>query len=222
MPKIEESVFAVPAEDLWKLIPYTKQGLIKADSEVLKSIVRNGLFRKRAELEEDPSFKQIIPYGIITCGDSFYLFKRTSGQREKRLHNKFTLGAGGHMNPGKSLEPDEHYLTDELKRELSEEVRMLNGCVTENIEFIGFINDDTIPVGRFHVGLLYHIRVSNKEVYIRETDKMTAEWIEKSNLAEFYEGMETWSRMVVDCVILPPCPPTSLRRSGFAEAKKGG
>ena len=27
------------------------------------------------------------------------------GQTEKRLHNKFTLGAGGHMNPGGSMEP---------------------------------------------------------------------------------------------------------------------
>ena len=30
---------------------------------------------------------------------------------------------------------------------------------------------------------------------------MTAEWIDKSNLAEFYEGMETWSRIVFDFYI---------------------
>jgi predicted NUDIX family phosphoesterase len=201
MNNTDELVFAVPTYELWKLIPYKKQGLITANSEVLKTLVQNGLFRKRSELEEDPSFKQIIPYAIISNGDSFYLFKRRSGQREKRLHNKFTLGAGGHMNPGKSKEPDEKYLIDELKRELSEEVRLLNGCVIEGIEFIGFINDDTIPVGRFHTGLLYHIRVPNKEVYINETDKLTAEWIEKSSLAEYYEEMETWSRIVLDFYI---------------------
>ncbi len=201
MHKIDESVFAVPTIELWKLIPYKEKGLIRENSEVLKSIVQEGLFRKRSELEEDPSFKQIIPYGVITCGDSFYLFKRSPGQREKRLHNLFTLGAGGHMNPGESAEPDEQYLIDELKRELSEEVKLINGCRIEDIEFTGFINDDTIPVGRFHTGLLYNIRVSNKEVYINETDKMTAEWVEKSSLAEFYEGMETWSRIVFDFYI---------------------
>jgi len=201
MSNMEESVFAVPTDVLWKLIPYKEQGLIPEKSEVLKSIVQNGLFRKRSELEEDPSFKQIIPYGVITCGDSFYLFKRSSGQREKRLHNLYTLGAGGHMNPGDSEEPDEQYLTHELKRELSEEVRLLNGCRIEGIQFIGFVNDDTIPVGRFHTGLLYIIRVSNKEVYINETEKMTAEWVDKSNLAEFYEGMETWSKIVFDSYI---------------------
>jgi predicted NUDIX family phosphoesterase len=198
---MDELVFAIPTDKLWKLVPYKEKGLIPEKREVLKRIVPEGLFRKRSELEEDPSFKQIIPYAVITFGDSFYLFKRSTGQREKRLHNLFTLGAGGHMNPGGAMEPDEQYLTDELKRELSEEIRLLNGCRIEEIQFIGFINDDTIPVGRFHTGLLYNIRVSNKEVYINETEKMTAEWVEKSNLAEFYEGMETWSRIVFDFYI---------------------
>ncbi len=105
------------------------------------------------------------------------------------------------MNPSNSMESKEQYLTDELKRELFEELRLLNGCLIENIEFIGFINDDTIPVGSVHIGLLYHIHVSNKDVYINEMDKMTADWIEKSNLAEFYEEMETWTKITFDYYI---------------------
>ncbi len=201
MNNTEEIVFAFPTAELWKLIPYKKKGLIKGNSEVLNSIVQNGMFRERSELEEDPCFKQIIPYAIISYRDSYYLFKRTSGQTEKRLHNKSTLGAGGHMNPSDSAEPDEQYLIDELKRELFEEVNLINGCLIEDIEFIGFINDDTIPVGRAHIGLLYNIHVSNKEIYINETDKMTAEWIDKSILAEFYKGMETWTKIVFDSYI---------------------
>jgi predicted NUDIX family phosphoesterase len=198
---MEELVFAFPTHELWKLMTYKKKGLIRENSEVLKKIVLNGLFLRRSELEEDPSFKQIIPYAIISIEESFYLFRRTSGQTEKRLHNKFSLGVGGHMNPDDSMVPKEQYLTDELKRELYEEVKLLNGCLIEDIEFIGFINDDTIPVGRVHIGLLYIIHVSNKDVYINETDKMTADWIEKSNLAEFYRGMETWSRIAYDFYI---------------------
>ena len=198
---MDELVFAFPTDELWKLMTYKKKGLIRENSEVLKKIVHNGLFLRRRELEEDPSFKQIIPYGIITDKDLFYLFKRTSGQTEKRLHNKFSLGVGGHMNPDDSMESKEQYLIDELKRELFEEVKLLNGCLIEDIEFIGFINDDTIPVGRVHIGLLYNIHVSNKEVYINETDKMTAGWIDKSNLAEFYGGMETWTKIAFDFYI---------------------
>jgi predicted NUDIX family phosphoesterase len=105
------------------------------------------------------------------------------------------------MNPDNSMEPKEQYLIDELKRELYEEVKLLNGCLIEDIEFIGFINDDTIPVGRVHIGLLYNIHVSNKEVYINETDKMTADWIDKSILAEFYGEMETWTKIAFDFYI---------------------
>ena len=201
MNNMEELVLVYPNDELWKLMTYKKKGLIRENSEVLKKIVQNGLFLKRGELEEDPSFKQIIPYAIISNKNSFYLFRRTSGQTEKRLHNKFSLGVGGHMNPNDSLEPKDQYLIDELKRELFEEVKLLNGCLIEEIEFIGFINDDTIPVGRAHIGLLYIIHVSNKEVYINETDKMTADWIEKSDLDEFYEVMETWSKIAFDCYI---------------------
>ena len=201
MNNMEEFVFAFPTDELWKIITYKEKGLIKGNSETLKQIVQNGLFLRRSELEEDPSFKQIIPYAIISDKDSYYLFRRRSGQTEKRLHNKFSLGVGGHMNPDDSLEPKEQYLINELKRELFEEVRLLNGCLIEDIEFIGFINDDTIPVGRVHIGLLYNIHVSNKEVYINETDKMTADWIDKSNLAEFYEGMETWTKITFDFYI---------------------
>jgi predicted NUDIX family phosphoesterase len=215
---MEELVFAFPTDELWKLLNYKKKGLIRENSEILNRIVQNGLFLRRSELEENPSFKQIIPYAIISNKEpesrdwrdklrgvrqsqSFYLFKRTSKQTEKRLHNKFSLGVGGHMNPDNSMESKEQYLIDELKRELYEEVKLLNGCLIEDIEFIGFINDDTISVGSVHIGLLYNIHVSNKEVYINETDKMTADWIDKPNLAEFYEGMETWTKITFDFYI---------------------
>jgi len=198
---LEVLVFAIPTDEFWKLITYEEKGLIKDNSEVLKRIVQHGLFRKRSELEEDPSFKQVIPYAIISNKESFCLFKRTSKQTEKRLHNKFSLGVGGHMNPSNSKESKEQYLINELKRELFEEVKLLNGCLIEDIEFIGFINDDTISVGSVHIGLLYNIHVSNKNVVINETDKMTADWIDKPDLAEFYEGMETWAKIIFDYYI---------------------
>ncbi|MDZ7738494.1 MAG: hypothetical protein U5K32_05395 [Bacteroidales bacterium] len=195
---MEESVFAIPTDKLWKLLSYKNAGLIEGNRDVLKRILRNGVFRKRGDLEEDPSFKQIIPYAIISHKESFYLFKRTSGQREQRLHNKLHLGVGGHMNPGRSNKTNEQYLISELKRELFEEVKLLNNCVIEDIEFIGFITDDSIPVSRVHIGLLFIIHVSNKDLVINETDKMTAGWIDKTDLADYYNEMETWTKIAID------------------------
>ena len=208
---MEEFVFAFQTDELWKLMTYKKKGLIKGNSEVLKRIVQNGLFRRRSELEEDPSHKQIIPYAIISNKESYYLFRRTSSQTERRLHNKFSLGVGGHMNQSNSEESREQYLIDELKRELFEEIKLLNGCLIEEIEFIGFLNDDSIPVSRVHLGLLYNIRVSNKNIQVYETNKMTAAWIEKLDLADFYEGMETWTKIIFDSYIMCNCRMTDDR-----------
>jgi predicted NUDIX family phosphoesterase len=198
---MEELVFAFPATELWSLLTYKEQGFIHGSTDDLKIIARKGVFRKRKELEEDLSFKQIIPYGVISCNNSFFLLKRTGGQTDKRLPDLFYLGVGGHMNPGQPAIPEDIYIISELKRELFEEVRLENGCEIEAIEFKGFINDDTIEVGRFHIGLLYNIRVSNKEVYISETDKMTAEWLDKPDLVRFYDEMETWSQIAFDFYI---------------------
>jgi predicted NUDIX family phosphoesterase len=195
---VEELVLAIPTDDLWKLLPYKETGLIKGNRDVLNRIVQKGLFRRRSALEDDPSFKQIIPYAMISNKESFLLFKRISGQREKRLHNKLHLGAGGHMNPGNSYERNAQYPINELKRELFEEVTLSDGCFIEGIEFIGLINDESIPVSRVHIGLLYHIRVSNKNVVINETDKMKADWIDKLDLADYYEEMETWTKIAFD------------------------
>jgi predicted NUDIX family phosphoesterase len=198
---LEELVFAIPSKKLWKLINYKESGLIIEKAEVLKKIIQNGLFHKRSELEENPSFKQIIPYAIISNEESFYLFKRLSGQVDKRLHNKLTLGVGGHMNPIASKKLNEDYPIHELKREFFEELKQLDGCKIDKIEFIGFINDDTIPVGKHHMGILYHIHLSNKNLIINEKDKMTADWRDKHELAEFYEGMETWTKIAYDYYI---------------------
>ena len=52
-----------------------------------------------------------------------FIYLEEPGQTEKRLHNKFSLGVGGHMNPDDSKEMN---VTEELIRELNEEVRLGN------------------------------------------------------------------------------------------------
>ena len=198
---LEESVLVVPVVDLWKLLPYKETGFTEGNIDSLSRVVGKGLFRKRSGMEENSSFKQLITYAVISNEDSYYLFRRMAGQAEKRLHNKLHLGVGGHVNPDESFEPDTQYLISELKRELFEEVKFLNDCTIERITFTGFINDDTIPVGRFHLGLMYEIRISSRDIIINETDKMCAEWVDRPDLGRYYEEMETWTKVIYDFYI---------------------
>ena len=196
--ELEELVFAIPTEQLWKLLTYHESGLIHGNFDSLNRIVQKGLFKKRSELEEDPAYKQMIPYAIISHKESILLFKRTSGQAEKRLHDKLHIGIGGHMNPGHLMEQNQLYVVDELTRELFEELNFSEDCSIQRIDFIGFINDDTIRVGLMHIGLFYMIQVSNKNIVVNETDKMTAEWLDKPDFSQVYNEMETWSRIAFD------------------------
>ena len=54
-------------------------------------------------MEEDPSFKQLIPYVLFRWTDAdgtVHLFEylRGSGQGERRLHAKRSVGVGGHIS----------------------------------------------------------------------------------------------------------------------------
>lgn len=198
-----ELTLAIPTEKVWDIISYQKKGVIKAlDASIMDELLQYGVFKHRNELEEDPSFKQIIPYAVICHMDEVYMFKRLNRQTEVRLHNKCSLGVGGHMNPfGEMI--DTNYLHHELEREMNEEVKVFSDCLIENIRPIGFINDDLSEVGQVHLGVLYHINVSNKHIEINEKEKMTGEWIDKKQLMNFYENMETWSQLY--CKLIGIC-----------------
>src|SRR2546426_10356087 len=59
-----------------------------------------GVFRPRASMEEDPSFKQIIPYLIVRHRGRLFLVQRSTEGGETRLHGKYSIGVGGHINRG--------------------------------------------------------------------------------------------------------------------------
>ena len=49
-------------------------------------------FLARAQAEDDPTFKQLIPYIVLTCGDRILHYRRGSGSGEKRLLKKTFAG----------------------------------------------------------------------------------------------------------------------------------
>lgn len=193
-----ELTLAVPTDKVWQILDYKENDVIKVmDMSVMDKLLTYSLFEHRNLLEDDPMHKQIIPYAVICCGDEVYLFHRTKKQTEKRLHNLFSLGVGGHMNPwGDKI--DVAYVRHELERELNEEVLVHSDCKIESVVPVGFINDDTNEVGKVHLGVLYHINLCNKSIEINEKDKMTGKWIKKSDLKDYYSQMESWSKIYVD------------------------
>jgi predicted NUDIX family phosphoesterase len=188
---MEEKVLVVPATSITQHLassfdPASAQAVIEIAN-------RTRLFRPRSEVEQDESVKQIIPYVCIRCGDSYVLLQRTSKQSEARLHNKFSLGIGGHINDAEQSAPD---LVDAgLQRELSEEISLTSGYT---LAPLGIIYDSTTPVGRVHLGVVYELEACDQTFTLNEPDLMSARWVTSTELAAFRDRMETWSQILFD------------------------
>jgi predicted NUDIX family phosphoesterase len=61
-------------------------GMLDADVEwFLSALEEHGEFRRRGDAEQDPSFKQVIPYLLMRDGDRIFLMKRTRAGGDERL-----------------------------------------------------------------------------------------------------------------------------------------
>jgi predicted NUDIX family phosphoesterase len=162
-------------------------------------ILEKHTFMSRDRAEYDFEHKQVIPYLIIRKGDNYLLLQRTSKQTEKRLHNKYSLGIGGHINPD-SAGHGNNLIIGGLYKELNEEV-LINS--PSDLSFIGTINDESNSVSRVHLGLLYELEVLSDEYEVLEKEKMSAQWESRHNLIHYYNRLETWSQIVCDYHITP-------------------
>lgn len=184
----DELVFVVPREaviegDGW-------YGLRPADLDsFIATIERHGHFGPRPAMEADPGFKQIIPYLVLRDDERYFLMRRTRAGGDVRLHDRWSIGVGGHLNPG-----DED-LDGGLRREWSEE---LVADFIPEFRFIGLLNDDTTPVGEVHLGAVFAADAAARAVAIRETDKLSGGFATPAGVAAVAPDLETWSRLVFD------------------------
>ncbi len=199
---MKENVLVVPTAGINALLSgaYTATHLDRC----LHYILANHSFRDRALVEEDPSFKQIIPYVIVRHGARFLLARRTSRQTESRLHGKYSIGIGGHINDTESFAPGQNVVEAGLERELSEEIRLAGRRTS--LQLAGIISDDSTPVGQVHLGLVFVLETDSPEFAVNEADLMTVEWASAEKLEECLDRMETWSQIAFRNIIAPAVP----------------
>lgn len=162
------------------------------EEEIQEIVKANGFFLKREVAEINYDCFQIIPYVLIKKGDAFFCTKRTKKQTEARLHDKISLGVGGHLNPEDG--PLDEIIKMGMIRELEEELFFFHH---EKKTFLGLLVDFSTDVSLVHLGLVYLIETKD-EVAIKETDKMSGFWLhqEEIQLQENYENLESWSKIV--------------------------
>lgn len=194
-------VLVVPAADLDRLGRF--QGYSPEAVRYLDALLGSGLgeFRPRSEVEDDPGFKQIIPYVIFRAGPAVFCYTRGASLGEARLHRLRSLGVGGHVD---EADADGRATLDAyeiaLRRELAEEVEVASPGA---IRLVGLINDDATPVGRVHLGVVHVFDLERPEVRPLEAGLAESGFVPLADLPALRGGFETWSQICIDSVLAP-------------------
>lgn len=168
------------------------QGLQAVDYNTYADLIKqNKEFHPRSVMEQDPVYKQIIPYLIFTHGGRYFLMQRQAKASETRLQNKFSLGIGGHIN---EIDLVDDNIFSWAHREFHEEVAYAG---TYDIEPLGILNDDSNPVGQVHVGFVYLLHGDSADIEIKSEHK-SGVMLTLDECLEKYDSMETWSQIVID------------------------
>ena len=163
-------------------------------------------YRPRQDVEQDPGFKQLIPYVIFRYRDpqgrlSLFQYTRGKGQGEGRLHSKKSIGIGGHISADDCATGNELHATaayhEGMRRELAEEVAIdtpyLERCA-------GLINDDLTEVGRVHLGVVHMFDVERPAVRPLETDIIEAGFRPLDEILADTESFESWSQICLSAL----------------------
>jgi len=154
-------------------------------------------FMARSAAETDPSFKQLIPYVIMSHQGKYLNYVRGKRAGETRLVAKRSIGIGGHINPvdemplftAESYEPT--YL-NAVEREVAEEVSVEAGH-TDKI--VALLNDDSNEVGQVHLGVVHHWALDSDKVTRKEQMITQMTFMTPAELNEVKDSLETWSQL---------------------------
>src|SRR6266571_4045943 len=187
-----EEVLCVKRDDIFPDGAW--HGFVTENLERHQAVIRERhFFKPRVQVENDPTYQQIIPYVVFRHGERYFLTHRLRASSERRLRKQYSLGVGGHINPGDLGGGDP--ISDGLKREWEEEV-VYEGSFEAKL--LGLLNDESSPVSKVHLGVVFLVDGDSPTIAIRETTKLAGELLTLEEMRIYYLGMESWSQMVYD------------------------
>lgn len=187
-----EQVLVVKREDIFPDGAW--HGFVTEDLDRHQRVIRERhSFKPRAEVENDPTYQQIIPYVVFRHGDRYLLTHRLRASSEKRLRKQYSLGVGGHINPGDLQGGDP--ILDGLKREWAEEV-IYEGHFEAKL--LGLLNEESSPVSKVHLGVVFLVDGDSPNIQIRETNKLAGDLLTLDEMRIHFLEMESWSQLVYE------------------------
>ncbi len=134
----------------------------------------------------------------------YLTYKRTKRLPESRLHNYYSIGFGGHLNPDDNLPlfnlADPEQAIQFIHRELKEELILKK---EPSISFRGLIYDDSQEVSKLHLGLVYDVLLKTPDFKIGERGFLMDPKFETiDEIMKRLKDFENWSALIAkeeDC-----------------------
>ncbi len=174
------------------------EGFIKTNQDIFD--LNQIWIGPRPHLEEDESYKQIIPYIILSHQGKIAVYQRTKKGGERRLHNLNSIGFGGHIDAF-----DLAYNTDGIidldqtieasaQREIDEEL-IISDIASKTK--LGYIIDNSNPVGRVHIGVVERWELSTADIRSNEDEIKVLGLFEIETIKAMDDAMENWSEHII-------------------------
>lgn len=155
----------------------------------------------RPHLEEDEHFKQIIPYVILSYQGKIAVYQRTKKGGESRLHNMNSIGFGGHIDAFDLAYDDDGVVNldktieTSAQREIDEE---LNISGIESKSTLGYIMDNSNPVGRVHIGVVERWELTSSKIESNEDEIKVLGLFNIDEIKAMPDKMENWSEHIIN------------------------
>lgn len=194
---IDEDILVFPAGRLAEFV--SASGLHRDECDI-ESLLRACYSMPRVEAEVDSSVIQLVSFYLVQHGSTILTHKRTKRLPESRLHGYYSLGFGGHLNADDiptlfiSEFSDVRSALPYIMRELEEELIL---PAAPQIEFCGLLYDDSRPVSRQHLGMVYDVFVEDTQFEIGERGFLTNPQFESlEEILARIEDFENWSQLI--------------------------
>ena len=155
------------------------------------------IYIDRDKAENDPGYLQIIPYVIVGAPEDMVLtYLRGKKGGESRLHDKRSVGFGGHINPVDGEPHDDGLVERGMLREIKEELGI--EFFLYQPELVGFLYDPSNDVGKVHFGAVYLLALDSKVKFASLEEALNdVVWRSSSDLKNDLESYETWSQLSI-------------------------
>ena len=127
------------------------------------------------------------------------MYERLKGGNENRLHNKLSVGVGGHVECLSNPECYWDHVMHTSYVEVEEEVNIPKDVGKYRILHLDeYIYSDETPVDRVHIGLIGVVNLPECEITVKEKDKIAGSLVSFDEVKKIDpERFENWTKITL-------------------------